>query len=134
MKYIDLYEGGRAGIQARFAERIQCGLQNISFRDAADVLKTAGLQVDVLLRIVDRKDTGGVNHALVDALADPLHLDIQEVFGPPKKIEEDPELRKSVGAEADAKRFMVVGGATRPAMTLDERINLFALLQAFQEL
>ena len=133
MNYIDLFAGGKLGVQERFMLRIHRALDEVSFADMAPAVQEVGLDLKGLVAILEGKSSA-ISHDLIDAVTDPLHLNIQEAFGESARLDADTGLQDEVAKEADAKGFMVVRGASPVTMTRMERIKLFALLEAYQRL
>jgi hypothetical protein len=120
MDYFEIFPGGKDGVRTRFA-------------DVTQVLRASKLDANLLQNIL-ANDTQCISKKLIEALVDPLNINIQTGFGEMSKLESDEKLRAQVAAEADEAGFMIVRGVTPVTIQPLDRIKLFALLKAYESL
>jgi hypothetical protein len=133
MDYFEIFPGGKDGVRTRFAGLVKEALRGISFADVTQVLRASKLDANLLQNIL-ANDTQCISKKLIEALVDPLNINIQTGFGEMSKLESDEKLRAQVAAEADEAGFMIVRGVTPVTIQPLDRIKLFALLKAYESL
>lgn len=134
----EYFEGGKEGVKRRFMERIQAGLKKIESDSALgstmlqSILEThLGLESGTVRRLASG-DTQALNCRVIEGLAAPLDLKLENAFG--SFVNLTPEDEQEWAQVAESEDFVPVGGAGTLTCMSDQRVRLFMLLRALREL
>jgi hypothetical protein len=125
------FEGGKKGIQSRFGEQIQIALKRINGMDAGQLATQAELCDQEIPKICSG-DFTVINRQLVEALADPLALDIEAGLG--TIINFDEKALSKWEQRAKDEQFVSVGGASQECWDSSKSAKLLLVMQAVEKL
>jgi hypothetical protein len=127
------FDGGKTGIKQRFGQKIQDALRKISGLDAGQLAGHVGLRQGEIPKICDG-DFSVVNRQLIEALTDPLEINVEECLGPIKDFDNNEEAVRRWEQRAEQEGFFSVGGATSVVWSKPDQAKLFLFLQAMEKL
>jgi transcriptional regulator with XRE-family HTH domain len=124
------FRNGKAGIKERFAEQIRKGLDKFSLH-ASELETEIGLNPGTITAIQEG-DYNGIDARLIENIADPVDLRIDNALGELINFDETEEAIWI--DQAKQKKFVPLGGCEHAVWTPEQLARLFVRLRALKSL